>query len=204
MQHASIRTGFLIAGLIVASAASMVRAGGDDVATDGDSVVAEPADYRMDQYRAPTPTTLSGGTVLETAEVQALLQQPGTILIDVLPHQKRPDNLPPDTVWNPQPRFNIPGSIWLPDVGRGALNESVEAYFKNNLERLTGADRDRKIVIYCLADCWMSWNAAKRVIAYGYSSVYWYPGGTDDWTAAGLQTEESQPVPMEGESPAIN
>lgn len=204
MQHGWIRTGFLIAGLIVAGAGSMVRAGGDDIATDSDSVVAEPAGYRMDQYRAPTPTTLSGGTVVETAEVQTLLQQPGTILIDVLPHQKRPDNLPADTLWIPKVRFNLPGSVWLPDVGRGALNESVEAYFKNNLERLTGADRNRKIVIYCLADCWMSWNAAKRAIEFGYSSVSWYPGGTDDWTAAGLPTEESQPVPMESESPQTN
>lgn len=203
MQHGWMRIGFLAAGLLI-GAGSLVWAGGSEITADSDSNVTEPADYRMDQYRAPTPTTLSGGTVLETAEVQALLQQRGTILIDVLPQQKRPDNLPADTLWIPKTRFNIPGSVWLPDVGRGALNESVAAYFKNNLERLTGADRDRKIVIYCLAECWMSWNAAKRAIEYGYSSVYWYPGGTDDWTAAGLQTEESQPVPMESESPETN
>lgn len=189
---------FLVVGLLAAgSGGSPAGAGGSEITTENGSAVAEPAGYRMDQYRGPTPTTIAGGTVLGTAEVQALLQQPGTILIDVLPQKKRPESLPADTLWLPQTRFNIPGSVWLPDVGRGALNEPVEAYFKSNLERLTGADRNRRIVIYCLARCWMSWNAAKRAIEYGYSSVYWYPGGTDDWTAAGLQTMESQPVPME-------
>ena len=88
--------------------------------------------------------------------------------------------------------------------GRGALNAEVEDYFQRNLRELTAGDRSRKIVIYCLADCWMSWNAAKRAIEYGYRSVYWYPGGTDHWTAAGLPTEESQPVPMEGSPSQTN
>jgi PQQ-dependent catabolism-associated CXXCW motif protein len=197
MQHSRIRTGFLIAGLLIAlGGGSTVRAGGDDSSKSG-TVIPEPAGYRMDQYRAATPTTLSGGTVLNTTGVQELLKLPGAILIDVLPEQKRPDNLPANTLWIPKARFNIPGSTWLPDVGRGALNKSVEAYYRNNLERLTGSDRGRKIVVYCLAQCWMSWNAAKRAIEYGYTSVYWYPGGTDDWTAAGLPTEESQAVPMD-------
>ena len=42
------------------------------------------------------------------------------------------------------------------------------------------------VVIYCLADCWMSWNAAKRILAYGYSNVAWYPEGTDGWERTGL------------------
>jgi PQQ-dependent catabolism-associated CXXCW motif protein len=164
----------------------------------------EPAGYRMDQYRAPVPATLSGGTVLDTAGVQELLKLPGTILIDVLPAQKRPDNLPANTLWIPKARLNVPGSVWLPDVGRGALSESTEEYYKHNLARLSGADRNRRIVIYCLAQCWMSWNAAKRAIEYGYSSVYWYPGGTDDWTAAGLPTEKSEPVAMDDAAPTTN
>jgi len=158
----------------------------------------------MDEYRAPTPVTLAGGIVLDTADVQGLLNEPGTILIDVLPQQKRPDNLPAETLWIPKARLGIPGSVWLPDVGRGALNESVESYFRNNLERLTGGDQGRKIIIYCLAECWMSWNAAKRAIEYGYRSVYWYPGGTDEWVAAGLPTKEIQPTPIDGDTSQMN
>jgi PQQ-dependent catabolism-associated CXXCW motif protein len=201
-QHGNFLAGFLLAGLLLGIVGIVpALGGGDEQSISGGSAVPEPAGYRMDEYRAPTPATLTGGTVLDTAGVQSLIGESGVILIDVLPMQKRPDNLPANTLWIPKVRNNISGSVWLPDVGRGALNESVERYFQENLERLTAGDRSRKIVVYCLADCWMSWNAAKRAIEYGYRSVYWYPGGTDHWTAAGLPTEESQPVPMES-SPA--
>lgn len=179
-------------------------AGGDEEPATADSGVPEPAGYRMDEYRAPTPLTLTGGTVVDTAGVQQLIGRSGVVLIDVLPEQRKPDNLPANTLWIPKARHNIPGSVWLPDVGRGALSAEVEEYYQRNLERLTGGDRNRKIVIYCLVDCWMSWNAAKRAIEYGYTSVYWYPGGTDHWTAAGLPTKEGQPMPMESTASQTN
>ncbi len=37
------------------------------------------------------------------------------------------------------------------------------------------------VLFFCLAECWMSWNAAKRALEYGYSNVFWYPEGTDGW-----------------------
>jgi rhodanese-related sulfurtransferase len=41
----------------------------------------------------------------------------------------------------------------------------------------------------------MSWNAAKRILSYGYSNVAWYPDGTDGWARADLPVAESQPEP---------
>jgi PQQ-dependent catabolism-associated CXXCW motif protein len=203
VQYGKILAGLLTVAVFAAGITGSVRGGGDESENSGDSVI-EPTGYRMDNYRAPTPSTLTGGTVLDTAGVQSLIAGPGVILIDVIPQQKKPDNLPANTLWIPKARRNIPGSVWLPDVGRGALNETVERYYQENLQRLTGGDRGRKLVIYCLADCWMSWNAAKRAIGYGYNSVYWYPGGTDHWTAAGLPTEDSQPVPLDGTGAETN
>ena len=205
VQHGNYLAVLLLAGLFLATMAAMpAQAGGEEESAAADLSVPEPADYRMDEYRAATPATLAGGTVLDTAGVQHLIGEFGVVLIDVLPLQKKPDNLPANTLWIPKARHNIPGSVWLPEVGRGALNVEVEDYFQRNLRELTAGDRGRKIVIYCLADCWMSWNAAKRAIEYGYRSVYWYPGGTDHWTASGLPTEESQPVPMDGSPSQTN
>ena len=117
-------------------------------------------------------------------------------MIDVLPRPPRPENLKAGTIWRPRPRNNIPGSVWLPNTGFGALPPAIEAYFQDNLRRLTADDKARQLLFYCQANCWMSWNAAKRAIAYGYSHVYWYPEGTDGWTAAGLPTERAEPVPL--------
>ena len=45
----------------------------------------------------------------------------------------------------------------------------------------------------------MSWNAAKRVIMWGYTGVIWYPEGTDGWQDAGLPLEEAKPALRSGE-----
>jgi rhodanese-related sulfurtransferase len=45
----------------------------------------------------------------------------------------------------------------------------------------------------------MSWNAAKRVLSYGYPNVVWYPEGTDGWQRANLPVADSQPEPRAGE-----
>jgi PQQ-dependent catabolism-associated CXXCW motif protein len=63
------------------------------------------------------------------------------------------------------------------------------------LQQVTGGDRDKVLVIFCLRDCWMSWNAAKRALAMGYSHLIWYPDGTDGWQEEGLPLEDVQPMP---------
>jgi PQQ-dependent catabolism-associated CXXCW motif protein len=157
--------------------------------------VVEPEGYRTDNYRAPVPATLRGAHVLSTAQAEAIWRAGGAVFIDVLPRPPKPPNLPAGTVWRDKPRFNIPGSIWLPDTGYGVLAEATEDYFRQGLAKASGGDMAKLLVVYCQADCWMSWNAAKRALGYGYANVAWYPEGTDFWEAAGLPLAESQPEP---------
>jgi PQQ-dependent catabolism-associated CXXCW motif protein len=89
--------------------------------------------------------------------------------------------------------LNIPGSIWLPDTGYGMLAAATEDYLRDGLIRASGGNYAKLLVIYCLADCWMSWNAAKRALSYGYSNIAWYPEGTDGWQRADLPVADSQP-----------
>ncbi|WP_322097178.1 PQQ-dependent catabolism-associated CXXCW motif protein [Pelagibius sp. Alg239-R121] len=158
--------------------------------------VEELAGYRMEGFRAPVPDRLTGAEVVSTEEVMDLHEAGGIIFIDVLPRPPKPKKLPKGTVWRPRPRSNIPGSVWLPNVGFGALNPEAESYFQDSLAQLTKDDKAAPILIYCLSDCWMSWNAAKRALSYGYAKVYWYPDGTDGWTGFGGDVEPSEPVPM--------
>ncbi|WP_417605805.1 PQQ-dependent catabolism-associated CXXCW motif protein [Primorskyibacter flagellatus] len=147
------------------------------------SVVAEdePADYRMDRYRGPVPSTLSGGTVVGPEAAHDLWQAGQTAFIDVLPQAPKPANLPEGTIWRDKPRDSIPGAIWLPNVGYGAIADVTEGYFRRGLANVTKNDSTHPVLFFCLADCWMSWNAAKRAIEWGYSNVYWLPEGTDGW-----------------------
>jgi PQQ-dependent catabolism-associated CXXCW motif protein len=156
--------------------------------------VPEPDGYWTGEYRAATPATLEGARVVTTAEARQLWDGKDAIFIDVMPHAPRPANLPAGTIWRERPRRNIPGSIWLPDTGYGELAPVTERYLGDNLARATAGDRARLLVFYCLKDCWMSWNAAKRALAMGYSNVAWYPDGTDGWASLGLPLQQATPA----------
>jgi PQQ-dependent catabolism-associated CXXCW motif protein len=160
----------------------------------------EPEGYRADNYRAPVPTTLAGARVLATEQAEAIWRSGSGAFVDVLPRPPKPPNLPAGTIWRDKPRFNISGSIWLPDTGYGTLAAATEDYLRNGLARASGGNSARLLVIYCQADCWMSWNAAKRALSYGYSNVAWYPEGTDGWQRSNLPLSESQPEPLAGEA----
>jgi PQQ-dependent catabolism-associated CXXCW motif protein len=157
--------------------------------------VSEPDGYRMDNYRAPVPATLAGARVLTTAEAETIWRGGTGAFVDVLPRAPKPQNLPAGTVWRDKPRLNIPGSIWLPDTGYGKLAEATETYLRRGLERASHGNNAALLVIYCQENCWMSWNAAKRTLSYGYSNVAWYPDGTEGWEFANLPVAAAQPEP---------
>jgi quinoprotein dehydrogenase-associated probable ABC transporter substrate-binding protein/PQQ-dependent catabolism-associated CXXCW motif protein len=159
--------------------------------------VPEPEGYRMEKYRAPVPATLAGATVLTTAALRQLIAERHPILIDVLPKTRKPKDRAAEQVWVEPPRENIPGSVWLPNTGYGELSSEFAAYFRDQLDRLTGGDKAKPLVFYCDANCWMSWNAAKRAMQeLGYTSVHWYPEGASGWKQAGQQVVEAHEVPM--------
>jgi PQQ-dependent catabolism-associated CXXCW motif protein len=154
----------------------------------------EPEGYRMDDYRAPSPATVAGGVMLDTDAAHQLWESGAAVWIDVLPAPRRPENLPPSALWMPLPHRDIPGSLWLPDIGRGALSPDIEGYFRDHLATATKLRKDAAVVFYCLADCWMSWNAAKRAASWGYTQIYWYRDGTDGWDAAKLPMQNAEPA----------
>ena len=155
--------------------------------------VLEPDGYRLEDYRAPTPATLRGARVIDTEEAEKIWRDGLAVFVDVLPRPPRPKTLPQGTIWHAKPRSNIPGSIWLPDTGYGELAPVMADYFARGLEKATHGDRATLLVIYCLADCWMSWNAAKRALSLGYANVAWYREGTDGWAAALLPLADATP-----------
>jgi PQQ-dependent catabolism-associated CXXCW motif protein len=154
---------------------------------------AEPENYRMDDYRAPVPETLAGATVVDTAQAETLWRQKKAVFFDVMPHTPKPAGLPEGTIWREKLRKDIPGSVWLANVGYGALNQEQAEYFRAALASHTGSDKSHPILFYCMADCWMSWNAARRAVEWGYRSVMWYPEGADGWEEADLPLGENKP-----------
>ena len=156
----------------------------------------EETGYRIDRQRAPTPDNIPAPSkVVDAFEVRKLITD-GAIPIDVFgAPQSRYDEL--EGTWLVKdPRESLPGAIWLPEVGRGAPGDDLLTYFETNLETLTNGDRTRPLIIFCVADCWMSWNAAQRASALGYTDVNWFRLGTDGWLDEGWSLEPVNPVPV--------
>lgn len=153
--------------------------------------VAEPEGYRMEDFRAPVPATLKGAHVLTNDEAADIWnKKSGAVFIDVYPQAPKPPNLPAGTFWRDPDHRSIEGAQWLPNVGYGALSPEVDAHFRAALETLANGKRDTPLVFFCLKDCWMSWNAAKRALEYGYSNVMWFRDGTDGWQELGYPLVE--------------
>lgn len=145
--------------------------------------------YRTGQYRSPTPAEAEHATTLDTPSLQRLLrEQPHTRLIDVYRRQWLNGQFIAD-----EEHRNLPGSLWLANTGMGELEPRWQAYFADNLQRLSDGDQARPLVFYCRSDCWLSWNAVKRAHALGYSNLYWYRDGIDAWEQAGLPLQPAEP-----------
>ena len=155
--------------------------------------------YRMERYRAPVPESVPGGVTVDTAAAKVAHQNGEWVFIDVYP----PKGLGPDPLdghWViSESRTSMAGATWLPEVGRGHLEQDAIDYFQRNLEALTNGDKSRAIVFYCTSDCWQSWNASVRAISWGYTGVHWYPLGTDGWLEEGGTLEPVEPVNFLGD-----
>lgn len=156
-----------------------------------------PTGLKLDHYRSPTPACVPKGITLKTPELQQLMATDTPVLIDVLAVYLREDE-GFDATWLVNEKHeSLPNSLWLPNVGYGVLEPKIETWFKAQLEKLSHKDLAKPLVFYCVADCWMSWNAVQRVRDYGYTRVYWYKEGIDGWKEAGLPLVASEPQSFE-------
>lgn len=175
-------------------AASIFTTGGTSLADDGlrsDRDLLFSSDgYRIERYRSPTPSHLEGAEVLDIESLaQVLENQAAPLLVDVYNLTWRAGRFVATS-----PHASLPGATWLPNTGLGELSPPWKQYFLHHLARLTDGDRQRALVFLCRSDCWLSWNAARRALSHGYTSVGWYPHGVDGWEASGRQLEEVEPA----------
>ncbi len=183
-------TGALAAGMAVAIGLVGITP------AQADPGVPVPDGYRLDNYRAPVPDTVPGAAVLHIPAMRERVAQRDAVLIDVLPAPRRPPAMRPGAPWLPARHPSLPGALWWPEVGRGALAEPARDRLQQRLRDVTRGDTGRLVVFFCLVDCWMSWNAARRAGEMGFRAA-WFPEGVDGWQASGLPTQDVLPEEFE-------
>ncbi len=142
--------------------------------------VPEPPGLYQGAPHGYVPSTIKGGTVLDTPAFLKLVAMDHPVLVDVADKDRKPPTMAPDTPWLPQHR-SIPGAVWMQGAGNGTSDAAFAAAFKARMESLTDGSRAKPIVVFCHPDCWASYNAAKRLVSLGYTKVYWYPEGMEGW-----------------------
>lgn len=155
--------------------------------------------YRIASYRAPISQTPAGTHRIAPAAAASLRPDADAIFIDVMPAEgARRDTQ--TGVWTlAVPRLSIAGAHWFPEAGRGEPDADIARWFDRGIVQLTNGRRHKMIIVFCRADCWMSWNAARRLAARGYSNIWWLAEGSDGWSDLGRPL-----VPLLPEAGAIS
>lgn len=149
--------------------------------------------YRLSHYRGVVPAPPEGVARITTTQAASLWRSHRAIFIDVAPAEGGVRDPATDRWSLAEPHVSIPGARWFPDSGRGSLAAGIDTWFLRGVARAHRARPDAPIVVYCLADCWMSWNATLRLHRAGYRDVRWYADGMDGWREAGLPTADVKP-----------
>jgi PQQ-dependent catabolism-associated CXXCW motif protein len=173
-------------------------------------IVAAPADpalfdpltgYRITSYRGVIAAPPPGVRRLEDKAAARAHDAGRALFVDFTPA--------PGAVRDPagggwrlaEPHDTLPGAHWFPEAGRGRADPAIEAWLAAGLKRLTHGSRTHPIIAFCLADCWMSWNASWKIRRLGYTHVLWYANGIDGWKEMGRPLASAIPEPSSGSTP---
>jgi TolB-like protein/DNA-binding winged helix-turn-helix (wHTH) protein/Flp pilus assembly protein TadD len=120
-----------------------------------------------------TPTSAPGATTIRTPELTRLLAEARPVVIDAVRY-----------FWG----LSIPGAVGLQFVGLGgSFTDEAQDRLLRKVRGLTGGDLNQPVVaVGWNAECFDGRNLALRLVALGYTRVYWYRGGREAWEVAGL------------------
>jgi adenylate cyclase len=123
----------------------------------------------------PTPMTVPGAATIRTAQLEHFLTDRKPIVID------------PMAYWWGR---SIPGAVGLKDAG-SSFSGDIQDRLGRKMQELTSGDLKKPVVA-------LGWNSerfdgrnlAMRLVALGYTQVYWYRGGREAWEMNGLPEAE--------------
>ena len=140
--------------------------------------------YRVTAYRAVVPSPPPSVARIGAAEVARLVDAGRAILVDVVPAEGGVRGA--DGHWRlAREERGIAGAAWFPEAGRGRIDPAIERWFVASVRRLRARQPRAPLIVFCLADCWMSWNASLRLRRAGLRDVRWFAEGADGWRDLG-------------------
>jgi adenylate cyclase len=128
-----------------------------------------------------TPTGAPGATTIHTADLAKLIGEGKPVVLDTLTY-----------FWGP----SLPGAVGLQNGGvGGTFNDRAQDRLRLKIQELTGGDLSRPIVaVGWNSERFDGRNLALRLVALGYTKVFWYRGGREAWEASGLPESDLAPA----------
>ncbi|HTI84497.1 MAG TPA: winged helix-turn-helix domain-containing protein, partial [Acetobacteraceae bacterium] len=155
-----------------------LRLAGERDHADEDADFGVPADERLHGEPAgPTPTTVPGVRTIRTGDLVAHLAEARPVVIDTLTYS-----------WG----RSIPGAVGLKFSGLGgSFADEAQDRLRRKMAELTAGDLHRPVVtVGWNSERFDGRNLALRLVALGYTQVYWYRGGREAWESAELPETE--------------
>lgn len=149
--------------------------------------------YRVAAYRGVIPAPPPGVSRIENAEAARLFDEGKTLFLDFTPAPGAVRDAQTGTWHLAVLHDTIPGARWFPEAGRGPPNPAIDRWLADGVRGLTYHRKRQPIVAFCLADCWMSWNASWKLARLGYRHVLWYANGIDGWRDMGRERIAASP-----------
>ena len=155
-----------------------LRLAGERDHADEDADFGVPADDALHSEAAGrTPTSAPGATTIRTPELARLLAEARPVVIDAVWYS-----------WG----LSIPGAVGLKFAGLGgSFTDEAQDRLRSKVRNLTAGDLNQPIVaVGWNSERFNGHNLALRLVALGYTRVYWYRGGREAWEVAGLPETE--------------
>jgi hypothetical protein len=120
-----------------------------------------------------TPTTLPGARAIRTPELQRFLAEQKPVIVDTMFNW-----------WG----FSLAGAVALQNAGwGGSMSDTMQDRLRRKMQEVTKGDLSVPIVVVGWnTERFDSFNLTLRLVALGYTQVYWYRGGREAWEVAGL------------------
>lgn len=150
--------------------------------------------YRTARYRTPIAIDPRPAPHVALAATLELDPAKDALFIDVMPVEGGVRD-PETGDWQLSvEHLTIPGAEWHPETGRAPVDAVLWQGLRSSIDRARMRRPNMPVIVFCRVDCWMSWNAAKRLVREGVPGVWWLAEGTDGWHDAGRDLIVADPV----------
>jgi TolB-like protein/Tfp pilus assembly protein PilF len=151
-----------------------LRLAGERDHADEDADFGLPPDGALhNEVAGRTPVSVLGASTIRTAELAHMIAESRPVIVDTM------------SVSSGQ---SIRGAVGLKFAGLGgSLDDAAQVRLARKMRELTAGDLGRPIVaVGWNSERFDGRNLALRLVALGYTHVYWYRSGREAWEVAGL------------------